>query len=280
MKINPIFSRVRPQGENFVKSGVVAAAAAVTAFLVCPQAHAADGSWNVNTAGNWNDAGNWTPGIPGTTSGTTNTDIATFGNAITSNKNITVDANRNIGGITFSSTAAFAYNLITGSLLLSDGGVIQQTAGRGAGINDQVVVPITFQGDGGSATITSNATPTNTRLIINGASEGVSTVGKTTTVTLNGSNSFANTYLNTINDGSEGGKLAVVKDGTGEWRLTGANTFSGGVTLNAGRLGFATNASAFGTGTLAINGGTLLAANVNANTTYTNAITVGGEFFC
>ncbi|RYD22610.1 MAG: hypothetical protein EOP87_26905, partial [Verrucomicrobiaceae bacterium] len=66
-------------------------------------AHAASDSWKANVSGNWNDAANWTGGeIPGSTVTSDSTDIATFGFTLaTSGKTVTVDANRNIGGITF-----------------------------------------------------------------------------------------------------------------------------------------------------------------------------------
>jgi autotransporter-associated beta strand protein len=64
------------------------------------------------------------------------------------------------------------------------------------------------------------------------------------------------TYSGIIQDGS--GTMALVKNGTGTLTLAGANTYSGGTTVNAGALQVG-NASALGatTGTLAVDGGTL-----------------------
>ncbi|MDN4591877.1 autotransporter outer membrane beta-barrel domain-containing protein, partial [Xenophilus aerolatus] len=70
-----------------------------------------------------------------------------------------------------------------------------------------------------------------------------------------------------------GGKL--VKYGPGTLTLGGANTYSGGTTLNAGTL-MANNDSALGTGALTVNGGTL--GTGLAATTLANAVVANGSF--
>ncbi|MFC5576352.1 autotransporter outer membrane beta-barrel domain-containing protein, partial [Xenophilus aerolatus] len=70
-----------------------------------------------------------------------------------------------------------------------------------------------------------------------------------------------------------GGRL--VKYGPGTLALGGANTYSGGTTLNAGTL-LANNDSALGTGALTINGGAL--GTGLAATTLANAVTANGGF--
>ncbi len=66
-------------------------------LLAASSAYAASATWNVNADGNWATGGNWSPAsAPGATSGTTNTDTATFGSIITANRTVTVDDNRNI----------------------------------------------------------------------------------------------------------------------------------------------------------------------------------------
>ncbi len=74
------------------------------------------------------------------------------------------------------------------------------------------------------------------------------------TLTLSGTQTGANTLSGIIADGS--GTVAVSKSGTGNWTLSGANTFSGNTTVSAGTL-LAGHDSAFGTGTLALAGGSL-----------------------
>ena len=60
-----------------------------------------------------------------------------------------------------------------------------------------------------------------------------------------------------IRDNSASGVLTLVKSGGNTLTLTSANTFSGGVALNAGNL-TVNSAMAIGTGTLTISGGTAL----------------------
>jgi len=236
------------------------------ASLVIPQAHAADATWIVDAAGDWTNSANWSGGtVPGSTNTTNNVDIATFGGAITGAVTNTIDANRNIGGITFDYDYLSGGNgyVLRNNILLSDGGVIQEistvtpTAERITRFSNDVFI----QGDGGSATIKNDAASVRVRMFLNGV-RGTSTAGKTTTLYLDGSNTAPNTFGSSLNDGPNGGNLAIVKNGAGYWRLTGATSdYSGGTTLNAGRLQYSagTNATStvFGTGTLTINGGML-----------------------
>ena len=73
------------------------------------------------------------------------------------------------------------------------------------------------------------------------------------TLTL-GSNNSNSTFNGAIQDSV--GTLALVKNGTGTLTLGGANTFSGGLTLNNGTLNL-NNVSGAGVGTLTVNGGSM-----------------------
>ena len=66
----------------------------------------------------------------------------------------------------------------------------------------------------------------------------------------------------------------IVKNGVGYLELSGANTFAGGLTLNAGRM-YLTNDAAAGTGTLTLNGGYLAASGTPRN--LSNAVVLGGN---
>ena len=72
-----------------------------------------------------------------------------------------------------------------------------------------------------------------------GAVTGSAMSAGITTLTLNGANTGANAIAGVIGDGISGGSLAVVMNGTGQWQLTGANTYSGGTTISSGVLEFA-----------------------------------------
>jgi autotransporter-associated beta strand protein len=260
------FQRSLPKGVFTLLCAVACIAGALTS-------HAADSSWNVDAAGNWSTAGSWTAGVPGSTSILTSADIATFSNTLTAARTVTVDANRNIGGITFGNTSNFGFTLSSGNLLLTNGGVIQNLSGTGNHTNT-ISSPITIQGNGGSATFTANATSGTSLLSIANVS-GVSTTGNTTTVTLNGSNTGANS-LQVVRDGTAGGRLALVKDGTGLWTIglaNNLNTFTGGVTLNQGTLRLITSAGGQSLGSA----GAVTMANVSGTTLdlNNNSVTIG-----
>lgn len=268
------FQRSLPKGVFTLLCAVACIAGALTT-------HAADSSWNVDAAGNWSTAGSWTAGVPGSTSILNSTDIATFSNTLTAARTVTVDANRNIGGITFGNTSNFGFTLSSGNLLLTNGGVIQNLSGTGNHTNT-ISSAITIQGNGGSASFTANATSGTSLLSIANVS-GVSTAGNTTTVNLNGSNTATGNVVGILTNGTSGGKLAIVKSGAGTWSLGLANTlntFTGGITINAGtlRAGTAAGGQALGSTnaiTLANTAGAILDLSV-ANTSQTIGSLAGG----
>jgi len=96
----------------------------------------------------------------------------------------------------------------------------------------------------------------------------------TSTLTLDSSNTNVTSSAGTVlADGISGGKVALVKNGSGTQTLQGASTYSGGTTLNNGSLVLG-NANALGTGDLTVNGGTL---NLNGfNLTQASLTLTGG----
>jgi autotransporter-associated beta strand protein len=243
--------------------------------LLLPQVTwAGSSSWTNNAGSAWITAGNWDSGVPGVSGGSSSTDIATFSAALTAGRTVTVDANRNIGGITFGNTSAFPFTLNTGPLLLTSGGVVQNLAGTGDH-TDYISAPTVIQGIGGSATVHANAVSASSILRIGGVT-GVSTAGNTTTLNLDGANTALNNISGVIGDGSASGNLAVIKNGTGLWYFSSVNnTFSGGLTINSGLMVGANNS--FGVGPVTLNGGAVASANSNARV-WTNDIVVGGDF--
>jgi fibronectin-binding autotransporter adhesin len=92
------------------------------------------------------------------------------------------------------------------------------------------------------------------------------------TLTLQGSTSGIGEISGTIGNNSAVNTTAVLKAGTGTWRLSGANTYAGGTTISAGTL-LVNNLTGSGTGTgpVTVNGGTLggggsIAGTVAVNT--------------
>ncbi|MEK7950968.1 beta strand repeat-containing protein [Luteolibacter soli] len=115
-----------------------------------------------------------------------------------------------------------------------------------------------------------STSPTGDLSLGTGAFSLGTAAGTSRTVTTNGAAIL--TAAGVIANGTTANSL--IKSGTGALRLDGANTFSGGFTLNAGTLHFANNA-ALGTGPLTINGGVLQARL--ASRTLANAVTINGD---
>lgn len=217
---------------------------------------AANETWKIAPAdGAWENGLNWLSGsVPGTTSGTTSPDIATF-NTNSATLNIIPDPGRNIAGITFdkSSVGPYIIGVMGGNaLLLSNGGAIQNTTS--VNTNQTFLSPLAFQGN---YTFTANSTASsNGKILIFSNVVGTAASGVTNTLTLNGVNTGNNVIRGEIGDGAGGGFLSILKSSAGKWALAGSNTFSGGITLNAGTLSL-NNSAALGSGILTINGGTL-----------------------
>jgi autotransporter-associated beta strand protein len=86
---------------------------------------------------------------------------------------------------------------------------------------------------------------------------------------------FRGTIDDYAQDHSHTGKTAIVKQGTGDWRLTGNNTYSGTTTVSAGTL--IVNGKHTGTGVLTVAAGATLAGkgSLAAATTINGTLLVG-----
>ena len=219
--------------------------------LVVPFAQAASQTWDGGSTvnGNWSTITNWTgdPAAPGATSGTTNTDVATFNAAIANtwgnvvgNPVVIDSTTQNIGGISFGGATGNYFIGSTGgnSLLLSSGGSIQILGSLTAtNAVETINAPLIIQGSGGIYTLANNSS--------NGSGVGAGTLNfggsitggaaGATVLNLSGANTNTNTVNGVIADGSAT-SLTVTKSGSGTWRLTAANTYSGPTTINAGTL--------------------------------------------
>jgi len=223
---------------------------------------AGNAAWSKTAAsGDWGTGANWAgSAAPGATTGTNSPDIAVFSNA--SSTLVTIpDANRNIAGILFTNAACGTYTNGASDgnkLLLSSGGSIYVAANVAS--NQFINAPLELEGDGGMYLFTNASTKT---LQFGGAINGVSTAGNTNTLFVATPTSATIAITNGIGDGVNGGRLALVKNGTaGTLTLALTNTFAGGITLNAGVITLTppTNGvggPVLGTGPLTINGGQL-----------------------
>jgi autotransporter-associated beta strand protein len=151
-----------------------------------------------------------------------------------------------------------------------------------AGFSDTIGALTLFSGTTGASVTTGAGTLTlggNLALNVNGAGSAAATI--------TGNLGLGATRTFTVNDGSAASDLSIAaivsgvgfglnKAGAGTLTLTGANTFSGGATIQAGTLS-GTVAGAFGTGTITI-GDSIGSNNATLNgagaVTFANAISV------
>ncbi len=241
---------------------------------------AASDSWNVDADGLYFTTNNWAGGVaPGQTALLSDsTDVAVFTNAIAADRTVTLDgANRNIAGFTFGSSGSRKFTLATSGAFayyLSAGSVIQTLSGTG-GHTDTISAGLHLLGD---ATFANYAT-SSTGLKITSGVTGRASTNETATLTFaGGSISGQNNLAGTVSDGTQGGNLAIVKNGPGTWTLNANNTFTGGLTVNYGTIQYYGTGTSLGRGTITMNGGTLQHANTSA-TIITNAMIANGDFY-
>ncbi len=253
-----------------------------------PSALAADGTWNVDAAGNWSTAANWSPAaIPG---GIGSTVSLSFN--ITAGQTVTIDTTSRTVGTLFigDPTAGAGFSAYT---LAASGGasLILDNGGLGAVINhstttasDIISAPISLNDNltvnnsstAGFFQITGTITSTGTQNItFNNSSTGTMSaaiINNTGTVTNSGSGSGSVTVTGAIGNNVTG---LVQNSGTSTLILSGgASTNTGGLLIKNGTAQV-TTVSGAGTGVITI-GDTSGSNNTTLNGTATimNAITV------
>ncbi len=234
---------------SLLSSGVAFVGLAL--LVLTPLAFAADRAWQGDTNVNWNNTNNWTGNdVPD------GNDNAVFNSNFTGSFQPTFNANDTLDAIIFEASLAKNVTISAGATMSmeSDGGIgiDNQQSTYSVAINNAIRLRASQTWQGYS-------------MAIGGT---INTDGDT--LTLNPNSGSTITLSGVV---SNNGRL--VQDGPGTTLLSGANTFSGGLTVNSGTAQFGNN-SAAGTGTLTLNGGTIEA--FGAARSLNEAVTVGGNF--
>lgn len=256
---------------------------AVVLLLFAQQAYAVDASWNGTLGTTWNTNGNWsgnsTPGAG---------DNAVFSSTFTNQPNLT--ANTTLGGL-WMKTGVGQDVIIsaTAGVMTLNGNTINGTAGLGILVDNTSPFSLTIDAP---LKLGNNQTWMNSsgNLLTIGAG-GVDTNNRVLTIDGTG---------NTTISGVVFGGGSLNKAGSGTLILSGANTFTGVTTLNAGTLQLAgagtlgatnsaltvnggtldLNGTNQGAGNLTGSGGTILNNNSGTNVTLTigNGGATGGDY--
>ncbi len=257
-------------------------------------AHALTLSWD-GTSASWNTAANWSTVTGATTPDPLNPpgigDDVIF-NITTANlaETVTLDADQSAKTLTFRNTGTTALSGGGTDRTLTIASGVTKLAGAGA-----VTIGSATAGQRVNLLVNESQTWTNnstSQVTVTNGLSGTAAIGATQTITFNGSsvdNGAAwifSSNTSGITDGANGGKLALVLNGSGataggglNLQLTGANSFSGGITVTKGRL-VGGNGSAFGTGLVTVqsagnnNGGTIF---INSGVTYLNNFDIAGN---
>ncbi len=194
-------------------------------------------------------------------------ELATAGSSINFGRNVTVSNNSTI--TIDRTTAAAANNAILGTLTMA--GAHTLTLSRGTNITSGT--PVVFMN---TVTLSSSGATfavggTNSLYFTNGIT------GNNTSLTVTNGTASVVAISNTISTGSG----SITKTGAGQLSLMGSNSFSGGVTVNAGTLVIG-DSNALGTGRLTI-GSTTETVTLEAGTTtisnaQNNTMTWNGNF--
>jgi len=207
---------------------------------------------------NWATTANWIGGIvPGTISGSNNSDTAYFVQTVSNGNGTTtpivVPTGLNIGNITFDApaTSAFSIGATAGNpLILSNGGQIKNHIS--GGVVETISSPLIFQGpsyslwsgNGGGSTLIYSGT-------MSGGATGV------TTVTLTGDANAGNGIFNGAIVNGSSSSLGFVGN-NGSWTFANpANSFTGGISMASSVLNVG-NGAALSTGTITLGAGATL----------------------
>ena len=219
-------SRVLPLALGIAVISTPAAQAASAIWNASPT----DGVWDVTSQNNWSTgAGNF----PGTTSGTTNADVATFRSSNTTA--ITINSpTLNIKSITFGTSgqalSAFTIGSTGGNSLFMtlDGTISFAANATPTNTTETINAPIVLNGS--YTFLNANADVSNVLSIGGGI-----TAAATATLKLNGTNALGASII-TGNLANGAAVLTVTSGTNAKWVLSGTNTYTGITTVGAGGI--------------------------------------------
>ncbi len=186
---------------------------------------AISGNWILNSNGTWSTAVNWTsnPIIPGTAAG----DVVSITNDISGNRNVTINTtSRTVGQLSLgdlNNTHSFTVRSTGGASLIFDNNGVGAVLNETGSRQDTISAPIILADD----------------LLVTAAGS----------LTMSGSISESGTSARSL-----------TKTGAGMLVLSGNNTFTGGINLNAGHLRIGNHANVLGSGVLTISSGTTISS--------------------
>jgi len=246
------------------RGGVVLA---VSLGLFIQPLHAATTVWTGAINSTWATAGNWTAGVP------TASDQAVFNNTFTNQPSIGVAA---LEGIWLATGVDQDVAILgNGAITLTGTGTINGNANTAILLDDTANHSLSIGSTNPVITLAND-----TQFLVNNS--GTLTIYKTNlngkTLTLGGTNAAGNiNFTSVIGTTNPAGAIIVNTAGTVTFSSVGTdNTFSGGVTLNAGTLRVANRGNNLGTGALTLAGGELQLAT-DAGSSFGRPTTVTGN---
>ena len=174
-------------------------------------------------------------------------------------------------------------NTSSGAVTLTQGTLVMGNSGA---LNAATPVGVTFSSNTNAKTLRLNGYSVTVNGL--GAANGTNTLtenGAATDAVLTIRNTSSSTYAGVLADGSGGGRLSLVKEGSGTEVLTGTNTYTGSTAVNQGTLELSFSAASapasnilHSSSALKLGGGTLLLSggSTTANSQSLNGLEVVG----